>query len=47
MVFTVGRNPAITTWDVKHPVNNGMNYPTSSGESSISEPSTVFTYMWP
>ena len=37
------RNPAITTWDVKNAVNNGMNDHLSSGDRRISEPSTV----WP
>ena len=34
------RNPALTTWDVKNPVNNGINYQPQL-VSRISEPSTV------
>ena len=34
-----GRNPAITTWDVKNPVNNGINC-LSTGAGFL--PSTVW-----
>ena len=37
-----GRNPAITTWDVRNLVNHGKNPTTSTGGCWISEPSTVF-----
>ena len=47
MIYTVDRrNPAITTWDVKNLVNNGINYQPQL-VSRISEPSTVsFSTTW-